>query len=451
MKYSACVCTIIIILFFTAIPVGIVQASTDVNGIITKDTTWTKAGSPYTLTGPVAVNKGVTLTIESGVIVNLNSYKLQINGTLNAIGRSSEKIYLNGDDKLDDDIQFTLLSQSWNENTQSGSIMENCVFNFIKIDINGTSPKIDKNVITGFLHCNCCSSEISNNIINSSTSYGIDTCSSSALISGNTIYVTRNTYSGIYTMSDSSTITDNMIIGSASASETTGITSNGGNGNIISGNTIFGYNIGIIAGYASTIYSNLIINNTIGIKSGSFCGAIEKNTITYNTIGIYLMKTECTQITNNNIYDNAKYNLQLFEENNEDIAATNNWWGTTDISTIGELIYDNKDNYNLGTVTYTPVLTSADSQAPVLTDEIQAQITAFTATVTPSPSMSGSETANPTATATSSQTNMVDSSGSIWENWVVAGLVVAVAVLAVGLVLVWRRLASLKGSTSASA
>jgi hypothetical protein len=53
---------------FCWIPPGLAQSSTNVNGILSSDTTWTKAGSPYTFTGPVGVISGVTLTIETGGI-----------------------------------------------------------------------------------------------------------------------------------------------------------------------------------------------------------------------------------------------------------------------------------------------------------------------------------------------------------------------------------------------
>jgi len=40
---------------------GTVQASTDVSGIIALDATWTQAGSPYTLTGNLLVEKRARL------------------------------------------------------------------------------------------------------------------------------------------------------------------------------------------------------------------------------------------------------------------------------------------------------------------------------------------------------------------------------------------------------
>jgi len=62
---------IVTVLVSSMLLIANVQASTPVGGIITSDTTWTDTNSPYTLTGSVTVNPGVTLTIEPGVTVDL--------------------------------------------------------------------------------------------------------------------------------------------------------------------------------------------------------------------------------------------------------------------------------------------------------------------------------------------------------------------------------------------
>ena len=55
-------------------------------GEITSDTTWTQTNSPYNISGPVTVDRGVTLKIEPGTSVLLNGYALLVNGTLQAEG-----------------------------------------------------------------------------------------------------------------------------------------------------------------------------------------------------------------------------------------------------------------------------------------------------------------------------------------------------------------------------
>jgi hypothetical protein len=79
------------LILISTLHVGLAQGGTNESGLISSDTTWTKANSPYSLTGPVAVNQGVTLKIEAGTIVNLNNFYLRVNGTLSAIGSPNEK------------------------------------------------------------------------------------------------------------------------------------------------------------------------------------------------------------------------------------------------------------------------------------------------------------------------------------------------------------------------
>ena len=112
-----------------------VYASTQVIGLINVDNTWVKTNSPYTFTGPVGVNENVTLTIEPGVTVDLNGFQLEIFGTLNAKG-DSNKIFFNSGT-----IAFTESSADWNQETNSGCLIQNSEINS-DIVIKDASPKI---------------------------------------------------------------------------------------------------------------------------------------------------------------------------------------------------------------------------------------------------------------------------------------------------------------------
>ncbi len=72
---------LLLAIFFSVISV----AQTNVSGTISNNATWTISGSPYTVTGNITVNAGVTLTIETGTVVQFNSGTyIVVYGTMNA-------------------------------------------------------------------------------------------------------------------------------------------------------------------------------------------------------------------------------------------------------------------------------------------------------------------------------------------------------------------------------
>lgn len=63
------------------------RAATNVSGSISTNTTWTMANSPYIVTSSITVSSGITLTIESGVVVQFNDgYGMTVLGTMSATG-----------------------------------------------------------------------------------------------------------------------------------------------------------------------------------------------------------------------------------------------------------------------------------------------------------------------------------------------------------------------------
>jgi len=95
-----------------------------------------------------------------------------------------------------------------------------------------------------------------------------------------------------------------------------------------------------------------------GIQVGMQCSAtIEFNVIVNNDLGIAIVPTASPslRIENNNIYDNDLINIT--NPTGADIAAQNNWWGTTDIDEIEAKIHHYNDDPNVGKVNYQPIAT----------------------------------------------------------------------------------------------
>ena len=353
---------------------GTARAS-DVTGIVSSNTTWTKSSSPYSLTGPITISNGVTLTIEAGVTVNLNGYSVQVNGILYARGSSSGNIIFTSDPSSGGGIAFTSDSASWNQQTGTGCIIENAVLNSVSISINNASPKLNNNFITASTNAidgsaifidsgsptiskntikgdienlNSASPTISNNSITGGI-YGMGELTSTPVITHNT--VTEGSWRGFGIRCDGTNVyvADNIV-----SNCPTGIDAYDGN---------------------SIIERNLIFNNDRGITiggMGTISPTIRNNTIANNKVGIYVLAGPSAfgsgsigslTISNNNIQENSDNSIYLTNEAEQDINAAYNWWGTTDTQSISQSIFDAEDDSNLGKVTFTPILNELNPEA----------------------------------------------------------------------------------------
>jgi hypothetical protein len=70
--------------------------ATDVSGTLGVTTTWIKTESPYNLTTTVTVPAGGTLTIEPGVVVNVDNQRIICRGVLTARGTETDSIIISG-------------------------------------------------------------------------------------------------------------------------------------------------------------------------------------------------------------------------------------------------------------------------------------------------------------------------------------------------------------------
>jgi hypothetical protein len=325
------------------------ETGTEVGGVLNENTTWTLENSPFFLTAPLLVNEGVTLTIEPGVTVYLTDHYIRVAGTLNARGTPTNPISIicnSTEEHLDayDDapIQFTSTSTSWNEQTGFGSIIENTIINSTKksftIYIFESSPKINNSTVLTTGGQRAIFIEGGDSVVSN--------CSITSNQYGMTVRTSRFLFN----------------YGTCNA--------------LISGNIISGCKTGINIGGGSPIVENNLITNNHGDEISGDGGIriddeittplIRNNTIIGNSVGFNLIGSPSPTIMFNNIHDNDDYNIYLYDNSGSDIVATQNWWGTTDVSSINQSIRDFKNDFNLGTVTFVPFLMELNPNAPNL-------------------------------------------------------------------------------------
>jgi hypothetical protein len=102
------------------------------------------------------------------------------------------------------------------------------------------------------------------------------------------------------------------------------------------------------------IKSSIFTENRIGMRSFRGFGEVRDNVISRNEIGVFIReKGAGLTVNNNNLHTNERYNMRLGDFNDEDVNATNNWWGGVDVV---ETVFDgNRESY-IGMVLFEPVL-----------------------------------------------------------------------------------------------
>ncbi len=269
-------------------------SQTPVSGIISSNTSWTTANSPYIITGNVLLDSGYTLTIQPGVIVKFDSLKcLQIGGTLTAIGTSSNPITFTSNQTNHvagywGYVLFNETSVGYDTITQTGSVLQYCTIEYGgNQNLPNSSAVIRSDLIN--LHTQDLTLPfIDHCIIRNNTTTGIKIYGSTAK-DGSLLRITNcELYNNINPMGAGGGI--NVYIGS--------IASNWSCTALISKNKIHDNNggsegggilCGTQGGYGN-VYDNLIYNNTADIGGGIYCGAyngwsydVQDNIIFHNT------------------------------------------------------------------------------------------------------------------------------------------------------------------------
>ena len=452
-------------IIFFLLSIEFAQAQTNVSGVISENTTWTRANSPYVLTGNILVSSGVTLVIEPGVTVKVNSgLYIKVEGILNAVGLSSSKII----------FETNIVNPSdTSRNSWEGIQIRPTGGSLINNDLtysSGTHLKfvVIKNARRGIYVYDTGLFVQNTEFINNN--YGIELRSTNNILIDNSNF-SNNNY-GVYTEYESygsdptSNIQNTFIQNSSFISNVNGnyfflnqrefknlninnniykqnqtglVFSGGGYGcrvysasiryNSFIDNLSNGLEIGQIYGdgsgselpeYPLVVEKNSFVRNSvlwnygggvsgvtikfinnvisspntsgINIKGGTFKNDLFNNNYIYSNVSAInidgigtkphnktfssnlitgkssssLVKTNGSGIvfTNNNFITFQPQTVLQIDDVNS-INAINNYWGTTSLSSINEMVYDKNENFELGAASYTPILSSKNINAPI--------------------------------------------------------------------------------------
>ncbi|HUL00667.1 MAG TPA: right-handed parallel beta-helix repeat-containing protein, partial [Nitrospirota bacterium] len=266
-------------------------AGTQVGGLISANTTWTLANSPYTVTSTVQVygtsTSPVTLTIQPGVVVYFNS------GTSLQIGSSTNLGALVAQGTSTNHITFTqsAANVTWGGiNFQAGTVNSTTNLQYVDIQystgisMTSASPTIGYSTITNVsgygMYLTSSNPSLQNVTISSTNSWGMYLISSNPVL--NTVAVTANGTYGIYLSSSSPTITNGSLTNSSSAGY--GIYGSGSpvisNYNVSIVNTATYYGCYLSSTTSSLSLTNSTITNGLYIGTTGIAPTITGNTFT---------------------------------------------------------------------------------------------------------------------------------------------------------------------------
>jgi parallel beta-helix repeat protein len=188
-------------IFSFMILLSVVNAQTNVSGIINKDSTWTTAKSPYIVTGSLTVNAPFTLTVDSGVVVRLQSgNSLFVKGTLHA----RQSVFTSSKDTVGGNPLKGDWAAIYMNSSTAVLVLDTCV---VKFGGGSSTPMIYSNpAISSATLTNC-------SVLNSNY-WGIYLTTTSSATLANCI-ISNSSNSGVYLSSPTMSVTGTSISNSA--------------------------------------------------------------------------------------------------------------------------------------------------------------------------------------------------------------------------------------------
>lgn len=298
------------------------KSQTNVSGSIVKNTTWTLANSPYIVTDTIKVKANIILTIEAGVTIKVaDSKRIEINGgSLIANGTLLKPIIFtsNSNNPTLGKWEGILFNTVQSSSTQ----LEYCHFSYAKKAIGTVFRVGNPNYIT----INQCSFTMNNIGILCSSGY-------------------------LYRIGFSKFKLNDIGIRYENAGTAPGISVNNC---LLDSNKQFGIDLNV---GRNTINYCHIRNNGVGINDVNARGRVFiGNLLEHNGTGLKMgLKTDPTDtIYCNTFCSNINYHLYNGGAAKDTFKIPNNYWCSSDTAAISKLIFDKRDNPNLGLAMYLP-------------------------------------------------------------------------------------------------
>jgi hypothetical protein len=363
-----CILSLILILTFS-----ISFSQTTVQGGIYNNTTWTLSNSPYTITGPVVVFPGKTLTIEPGVQLLINNQSsntiyIEARGTINCIGTSQLPIKIR--------TLYDTTNVGWQgfvcTNSQGGVINSNY------FDIANAYFPFGYESVPNSLNYTNCKFRHCNQAITVGTNVNLNNCAiidNEVGVYGWTYFTFNNcvfkdnttaiyAYASAFDMSNCNFI-DNQIGIAFQANAVDSIVIHDceflnnelalnypNNGRVY--NCLFSDNTSALkAAYDCEIYNNHFINNELALEA-TVKAEIHNNQINNNLGGVLISNVvnvqESPSIYDNEICNNSNYSVN--NNTNMNYSLLENCFCGLDSSAIELSIIDGYDDISKGLINY---------------------------------------------------------------------------------------------------
>lgn len=337
------------LLFLAALFCSFFSYAINVSGLINSNTIWTKANSPYIVTGDIDVDTSVTLTIEPGVQVRFDgNYAMYIDGRISAKGTATDSIYFtyNKSNPVKNSWKGINIRQKSYTDT---STFYYCHFQYADIAISSLfRPAVVRYSVLETNNYGILSDVYPQSYVHVSQSNFINNYLAFRAYGTGTFINNEISYCNTGFEGACNAISNNI--------HHCGIGIRGGKevyNNIIT----YCSEVGLRAGNGPVTY-NQIWHCKTGIEtSGS--ASIEHNGLKYNQTGIHCFSSATTNSIRYNCIDSCTQ--YAFKNVYANVNVSNNYWGETDSSKIAVKVLDFFDDFTIGKVLFTPVLQSPDS------------------------------------------------------------------------------------------